>query len=652
MPRAALLRAVAVASSLLLLLQFTGNAAAHRVLVDLDKLDQSPSGPTQFVGEDRNAIVRLDQDFLREAGKVATFEITRQGQLIAKGQRGAGLDFHASDLYKQYIAVLKIRERATGKLHNTCTLPLYIRGANASLCGTQLFSKEKLDCTPVPAQEIHAALSQQTLAPHSDRGFSVEFEFVGRDIRKETWRRFKEAVRKKLTGGGILDHGRAVEFVGDEKNLTDWEKILSLQECFARKIDSTDTLGSHCASDADCSLTQYCLDCDRCLALVANERGVPVTYLMGDPKICGGCATGSKLCKARSECNPRNEDCPQQLDIWNWERDGSVLNLDEEQTSLLGARKDEMEGAPFEVTAPGPPNVLHGRQGMRAVMEMLTTLHHMGTQAGPSQGLHVHINVASNKATGAKLTLQGIASIWAAWAKYQLVIAEMLSPGRQGNYYAKMHVLGDCEIDDSQESCKEDPCPCVKRFFKQMHAHLRAVSGTGAGGENYTEEDVKDFCNAVIRLPGSKYKKPCQNRFPNQRYFAVNLVALAKFGTLEFRCHSASLDPQRIGRWVQFLMGFVEYFGEGPGMKEMSGYFSGANWEADFGLLKEAQQQATAGMLFETLGNVIDAHSQDFYMRRSWERQDKTCEIINSHNTVRLLPQANCSVVEEVEPRD
>jgi hypothetical protein len=42
------------------------------------------------------------------------------------------------------------------------------------------------------------------------------------------------------------------------------------------------------------------------------------------------------------------------------------------------------------------------------------------------------------------------------------------------------------------------------------------------------------------------------------RYHKVNLAAYAKYGTVEFRQHSGSLNPAKIANWVRFLLQFVE----------------------------------------------------------------------------------------------
>merc|ERR1712232_1361976 len=99
-------------------------------------------------------------------------------------------------------------------------------------------------------------------------------------------------------------------------------------------------------------------------------------------------------------------------------------------------------------------------------------------------------------ADGEKLTTSEVAYVWAAYAKYQLVIDEFFSPSRPGNHYATRHFLGHCEAVSTSTRCTDNPCGCIRRFFNQMHDYVRRKpSGTA--------RDKTEFCNYVLRTPGS-----------------------------------------------------------------------------------------------------------------------------------------------------
>jgi len=206
-------------------------------------------------------------------------------------------------------------------------------------------------------------------------------------------------------------------------------------------------------------------------------------------------------------------------------------------------------------------------------------------------------------------------NVWVAWAKYQLVINEMLSPGRPSNMYASPLYLGGC-------ATKDKSCRMVKGFFKQMYkfrfANLRLHSSSRSG--------AKDMCNAVLKADGyGSNPFPCNGRYPKERYFQVNLVPLQKYGTLEFRAHSATYDAERVARWVQFLIAFVERFGTGESSWSKP-YFSAGSWEEGYESLRQDQLSARSKELFAALDGKIDKNTKSYYASRAWEKENPTCK--------------------------
>jgi len=117
---------------------------------------------------------------------------------------------------------------------------------------------------------------------------------------------------------------------------------------------------------------------------------------------------------------------------------------------------------------------------------------------------------------------------------------------------------------------------------------------------------------------------PCEKRYPAERYFQLNLIPLARYGTIEFRAHSATHDADRVTRWVQFLIAFVEYFGRGAGKDEIDSFSSGTS-HGDYIKLQEAQKGATAVELFNKLSGQLDTESKAFFESRRWEVGNPMC---------------------------
>lgn len=327
---------------------------------------------------------------------------------------------------------------------------------------------------------------------------------------------------------------------------------------------------------------------------------------------------------------------------WEWVYDSSVHPLTPDEAASINASKDETKGVGFEITAPVPPNVLARSDGLRSIVEILAVSRHMGVQVGPSSSVHIHVNVMHPEVTGDALSPKQIAYVWAAYAKYQLVIDELLSPSRPGNHYASRLFLADCKVKTRSGKCSFDQCGCLRRFFNQMHKYSKEKSKADAHGYNA----ATDFCNTVLAVPEAE--RPCEQRHPHQRYFQLNLASLQRHGTIEFRAHSASADAERILRYAQFILAFVEYFGNGKGKKEIADFFSSSSADTDFLKLVSAQRKASHKELFSKLSGMMDEGSADYFSQRLWEKDDPAC---NLSTKVRTIKPSCQSEAPHVAPR-
>jgi hypothetical protein len=152
-------------------------------------------------------------------------------------------------------------------------------------------------------------------------------------------------------------------------------------------------------------------------------------------------------------------------------------------------------------------------------------------------------------------------------------------------------------------------------LYKSMTREKRLVAGKRT-----------DFCNDVLRL--NNVRDPCKLGYPHQRYFQLNLVPISKYGTIEFRAHSATYDDTRVVRWVQFLLAFVEYFSHGKGYQEVSPYVTGYRSDKDaYSALQQAQRKATTKELFDKLKDSLDTDAGEYYKNRLWEEEDDMCHL-------------------------
>jgi len=132
------------------------------------------------------------------------------------------------------------------------------------------------------------------------------------------------------------------------------------------------------------------------------------------------------------------------------------------------------------------------------VRKVCAALQAMGCTVNSCCGLHVHVD-------GNDLSVEHIKTIFHRYTKFENMIDLMVPANRRGEnvYYTK----GGTNVINSVENC-------------QTLTALQRV------------------------LP--------------DRYFKVNLLALQRHGTIEFRQHSGSINPDTILNWVEFLTSFVE----------------------------------------------------------------------------------------------
>ena len=135
---------------------------------------------------------------------------------------------------------------------------------------------------------------------------------------------------------------------------------------------------------------------------------------------------------------------------------------------------------------------------LRMVRKVCAALQAMGSTVNNCCGLHVHVD-------GNDLSVEQIKSIFHRYTKFESMIDLMVPSNRRGEhvYYTK----GGNNIINDVESCQT--------------------------------------MNALMRV------------LPD-RYFKVNLWALQRHGTIEFRQHSGSINADTILNWVEFLTSFVE----------------------------------------------------------------------------------------------
>jgi len=484
------------------------------------------------------------------------------------------------------------REFAGSELHREYVMQdsraIYLK--TSSMCGVDLFTQSKLECGSVSFAEVepNLALLGDLLTV---RAFGVELELVAHS-------KMSHSIDAKISSKAARRHSIYSGMPVSGEHL-----IPLVQSCFAMKVKTRGT--QHCTTHEDCPLDGYC------------RQAHSTTFRRFN----------SPYCKARQKCSPEKSVdgvCPVASDTWTWMHDPSVTALSEVQAHEVGDM-EESYGIPFELVSP----ILSGVAGLKSMVEVTTTLKHLGVQAGPSAGMHVHVNVGrpwkdeASPEMGSHFSAKQIFNVWAHYARFQLVINEMLQDSRIGNAYAHPLLVNrhstvnthPIEDEDSPWNGYVSYPPRERKVFgfvedtwkypsmtaREVTKVVREVYGKLQESARSLGDDPRSegYCTDIMpsRWPGA-----CSQRYPKARYFQVNLVALNRLGTIEFRGFPATTDPNRGLQWVLFLLKFVDRY------KDDSRFL-----HEDVDVLGKAQLESSLGELEEELSSDLS-----FFRKRSW----------------------------------
>lgn len=156
----------------------------------------------------------------------------------------------------------------------------------------------------------------------------------------------------------------------------------------------------------------------------------------------------------------------------------------------------------FELVSP----ILRGQQGLDEMTLALNALVNAGGRVDTQCGFHVHVGMNGVNGTG----LYNILNFYAA---NQNLMSSLVSRSRR------------------QHSGYAVPLPTEERVRSRW------------GGLNHTtNRQLRGFCNG----------------FTHDRYWAVNVAAFARHGTIEFRQHQGTLNAKKATEWVRLMLAMTE----------------------------------------------------------------------------------------------
>jgi hypothetical protein len=162
----------------------------------------------------------------------------------------------------------------------------------------------------------------------------------------------------------------------------------------------------------------------------------------------------------------------------------------------------EWNGHWYGIEVVSPP--MRGEEGFRQLKVVCETLQSLGCKINKTSGLHVHIEI-KNLSWAAEV---GEAAL--CYSEYEsAVFDQMLPQSRRGN---------------ANNYCRSLTSMHLERFLSQKH---------------YTTT------SQIASQIGTRYCK-------------VNLQSYTKYGTMEFRHHSGTIEYDKISSWVVILQGVIK----------------------------------------------------------------------------------------------
>lgn len=221
----------------------------------------------------------------------------------------------------------------------------------------------------------------------------------------------------------------------------------------------------------------------------------------------------------------------------------------------------------------------------------------------------MHVNVRNGAARGDALTAREIVHVTLAWVTFDLVTsrfarawmwrqsdsAPMLATGpefrrlnKAGAAAGEAGARGDDGLAANAQTVGQGD---VVAFFRQAHALL--------GSARFARLDDEGQVRALFG-PDSPASGLTRN-------MSLNLLSVAKHGTLEARRFHGCLDGALIAHWAHFVVGFVESFRAQPA--EVS--LLQLPVEEALRRLQRDQERATPAELAERMGALLDPAAAD-----------------------------------------
>lgn len=166
----------------------------------------------------------------------------------------------------------------------------------------------------------------------------------------------------------------------------------------------------------------------------------------------------------------------------------------------------------YGLEAVSPP--MTGADAYQDIERVCSLLREQGCRVNAKCGLHVHVE-------SDMLSTRELRNVCTAWVRHEQIVERFIPQSRRGNSQY-------CSSINTYTS-----------YYRNNPTHGDLIANLNNIGSQ------SGLLNAMT---------------PNGRYMKLNLEALARHGTLEFRHHSGTLNATKIQNHVRFCIGFIKHY--------------------------------------------------------------------------------------------
>lgn len=190
----------------------------------------------------------------------------------------------------------------------------------------------------------------------------------------------------------------------------------------------------------------------------------------------------------------------------------------------------------YELVSP----ILSGADGLRQVRLASESLMAAGAKVDKRCGFHVHHE-------GKDLSVANVRTLARLVNRFKPVIDGLLPASRRAAYFAQQFTPDELE---RLESATEKVC---------------GLERSGYNGSRLARGEGSASFSSCLLVRGRR-GKPCQ-ACSCQRYRSLNLRAMHRYGTVEFRQHSGTVEADKMVGWIVLTQGLVEKAKHGRGRR-------------------------------------------------------------------------------------